>query len=118
MSEQRPKQVPGSVVLSLRLKRHQTFRREGNHLAMELAVSLKEALLGFERTLSHLDGHEFTVRSAPGKVTRPGDVLTLKGEGMPKHNFPSEFGDLKVAITVAFPASLSEAQAEALRAHF
>jgi len=118
MSEQRPKQIPGNVVLTLKQKRHATFRREGNHLHIELRILLKEALLGFERTLHHLDGHELTVRSAPGAVTRPGDVLTLRGEGMPVHNFPSEFGDLKAAIIVDFPAALTAEQAAALGEHF
>jgi DnaJ-class molecular chaperone len=45
-------------------------------------------------------------------------VLTLKGEGMPVHNFPSEFGDLKVAVTVDFPSAVSEEQAAAINEHF
>lgn len=118
MSEQRPKQIPGNVVLTLKQKRHALFRRDGNHLHMDLTISLKEALLGFERKQTHLDGHEFVIRSAPGRVTKPAEVLTLKGEGMPVHNFPSEFGDLKVTITVDFPPTLTEEQAAALTEHF
>ncbi|KAJ1633343.1 HSP40/DnaJ peptide-binding protein [Pavlovales sp. CCMP2436] len=123
MSEQKPKQIPGSVVLTLRQKRHALFRRDGNDLAIELRISLKEALLGFERSLVHLDGHEFTVRSKQSKageplVTRPGDTLVVKGEGMPLHNFPSEFGNLKATISVDFPTAVSTEQADALKALF
>jgi len=30
-----------------------------------------------------LDGRDIVLRSPPGKVTRPGDVLVVQGQGMP-----------------------------------
>lgn len=116
MSEQRPKQIPGDVILTIRQKQHSTFTRQGNDLHASLTISLREALLGFERTMAHLDGHEVKVRAA--KVTKPGDVIKVRGEGMPLHNFASEFGDLYVTITIAFPESLTEEQAGVMTAHF
>ena len=49
-------------------------------------------------------------------VTQPGFVLELQDEGMPKHNFPSEFGSLFVEITVVFPATLTPEQEAQFRA--
>lgn len=119
MSEQRPRQIPGNVVLTLRQKRHALFKREGaTTLKLDLAISLKEALLGFSKTITHLDGRTVTIASPPGGVTRPGEVLTLKGEGMPRHNFASEFGDLKVTVSVEFPKQLTEQQARAFADQF
>ena len=36
-------------------------------------------------------------------VTKPGQIIKIKGEGMPKHGTPSEFGDLTITFTVDFP---------------
>jgi DnaJ-class molecular chaperone len=118
MSEQRPRQIPGNVVLTLRQKRHELFKRDGTTLKLEVAISLRESLLGFQKNVTHLDGRVVTIASRPGAVTRPGEVLVLKGEGMPRHNFASEFGDLRVTVSVEFPKKLSAEQADALAAHF
>lgn len=112
MSEQSPGQVPGDVLMKIKQKRHRLFTRDGNDLHMALTISLKEALLGFSKTITHLDGHQ--VEIANKKITKPEQVKRLKGEGMPVHNFPSDFGDLLVRITVQMPASLTEDQQTAL----
>mmetsp|Transcript_4414 Transcript_4414/g.5638 ORF Transcript_4414/g.5638 Transcript_4414/m.5638 type:complete len:483 (+) Transcript_4414:87-1535(+) len=57
-SEQSPGQVPGDVIMTLKTKKHHLFTREGNDLHMTLSISLKEALLGFSKTINHLDNHE------------------------------------------------------------
>lgn len=36
-------------------------------------------------------------------VTKPGQTIRIKGEGMPKHGTPSEYGDLTITFTVDFP---------------
>merc|ERR1719502_1954389 len=94
MSEQSPGQVPGDVLMKIKQKRHHLFTRDGNDLHMDMTISLKEALLGFEKTIKHLDEHVVYIES--DRIIRPGQVKRLKGEGMPLHNTPSEFGDLHV----------------------
>lgn len=116
MSEQQPKQIPGDVILTIREKPHKVFRREGLHLHATLTLGLREALLGFRKEITHLDGRKVTV--AADGITKPGDVIKLRGEGMPQHNFPSEFGDLFVSCSVAFPAELTPAQREAVEGLF
>jgi DnaJ-class molecular chaperone len=37
-------------------------------------------------------------------VTRPFETVTVRGEGMPVHNFPSQRGNLHVKVNVDFPA--------------
>lgn len=39
-------------------------------------------------------------------VTKPGQSIRIKGEGMPKHGTPSEFGDLVISFTVDFPKQI------------
>lgn len=112
MSEQSPGQVPGDVIMKIKQRRHSTFKRDGNDLHMTMTISLKEALLGFSKTITHLDGHEVEISSK--KITKPESVKRLKGEGMPVHNFPSDFGDLHVKFTVQMPTELSPQTRETL----
>lgn len=37
-------------------------------------------------------------------------MQVVRGEGFPKHQFPSERGDLFIEYSVAFPANLTEEQ--------
>lgn len=88
--------------------KHGTFTREGDNLHTELEVTLKEALLGFEKQIKHLDDH--LVEVYRDQVTQPGFIIKIEGEGMPKHEKSGEFGDLYVKIKVLFPESLTEEQ--------
>ena len=65
---------------------------------------LRAALLGFETSFKHLDGHTVTIKRTG--VTKPNQAIRIKGEGMPKHGTPSEFGDLTITFTVDFPAKV------------
>lgn len=75
----------------------------------DIHISLKEALLGFSRDIKHLDDHIVTLKR--DSVIQPGEVLRVKGEGMPKHQ-SSEKGDLYVKVHVIFPTNLTEKQIE------
>merc|ERR1712216_92771 len=96
-----PGQIPGDVIVELKQKSHPDFRRDGNDLHANLDITLKEALLGFSKTLVHLDGHPVTI-SEDG-VTKPGQIRKVAGEGMPHHNFPSDKGQLFVKYSFIMP---------------
>lgn len=85
------------------------FRRENNDLHTDIHISLKEALLGFAREIKHLDEHIVPIKR--DSVIQPGEVIRVKGEGMPKHQ-SSEKGDLYVKVHVIFPTNLTEKQNE------
>jgi len=103
-SEQKPGQIPGDVVLKLKTVAHPTFKRSRETLSMKMAIPLRAALLGFETSFQHLDGHTVTLKRTG--VTKPGQTIRIKSEGMPKHGTPSEFGDLVVQFTVDFPKTV------------
>merc|ERR1719271_1463763 len=96
MGEQKPKQIPGDVMFKLKQTKHKTFTRRGNDLTMKMTISLRQALLGFEKTIKHLDGHEVKIRR--DGVTMPNAVMKVSGEGMPKKDDASNWkptpGDL------------------------
>lgn len=104
--------VPGDVLMTLKTRKHHLFTRDGNDLHMTMTISLKEALLGFSKTITHLDNHEVEV-SKKG-TTKPMSVKKIKGEGMCVHNFPSDFGDLHVKFVVDIPTKLTPEQTEAI----
>mmetsp|Transcript_8169 Transcript_8169/g.17835 ORF Transcript_8169/g.17835 Transcript_8169/m.17835 type:complete len:475 (-) Transcript_8169:106-1530(-) len=99
--EQQPKKLPGDLKLVFKEKKHQLFRRVGVDLHIELQLSLREALLGFERSIVHLDGRRLTF-SYKG-VTKPSGVLKITGEGMPHRGDSTQRGNLLARCTIIMP---------------
>lgn len=117
--EELPDRLPGNLHLRLGTQPHPVFTRRRNQLDldMKLRITLREALLGFRRTQRHLDDLEtFEIANPAGEVTQHGEVLKIEGKGMPKHNFPSERGDLYVTVEVEMPYALTEEQRRAVDA--
>ncbi|CAK5283781.1 unnamed protein product [Mycena citricolor] len=80
------------------------WRRKESSLYWKETIGVEEALLGFERNLTHLDGHIVTL-SRKG-VTQPGFVQTIEEEGMP-HFESNTHGELYVEYNVVLPRELS-----------
>lgn len=110
--DQSPDITPGDLIFTLRQQPHPIFVRNGNNLYIKQQITLKEALLGFTKTIKHLDGH--IVKLTRNRVTQPGFVDALSGEGMPLFNFPSEKGTLYVEYSVYFPEKISETDKDAI----
>ena len=79
-----------------------------------MTISLKEALTGFQLTLPHLDDHVVEI-DTEGSVVDYGEVRTYRGEGMPIHGTPSEYGDLHVEFKVKFPNRFNAQEIEQLK---
>lgn len=107
-AEQRPGMLPGAVVFTLRTQKHKKFVRKGDDLHMKMSVSLREALIGWDQQIKHLDGHMIEIGTT--SVTRPFQVIRVKGEGMPLRDDPSTFGDLHVEVQIIMPNSLTSEQ--------
>ena len=72
-----------------------------------ITISLQDALVGFEMSIEHLDGHK--VQVSREKVTWPGARIRKKGEGMPNYENNNLFGVLYITFDVDFPKNdLSE----------
>uniref|UniRef100_A0AAV1UNJ3 Chaperone DnaJ n=1 Tax=Peronospora matthiolae TaxID=2874970 RepID=A0AAV1UNJ3_9STRA len=112
-SEQHPGMVPGDVIFRLYQVPHDRFRRAGDGLHLDLAISLEEALLGYKKPIEHLDDR--TVVLSNSQVTTPFEVRVVQNEGMPVHNYPSQLGDLHVRHEIRFPAKLSVEQKELVK---
>ncbi|KAF5931430.1 hypothetical protein HYC85_032303 [Camellia sinensis] len=86
---------------------HDHFRREGNDLHTTVTITLGQALVGFEKTIKHLDDHLVDISSKG--ITKPKEIKKFKGEGMPLH-FSTKKGDLYVTFEILFPTTLTEDQ--------
>ena len=89
------------------------FKRDGDNLETTMKITLKQALLGFSKRIVHMDGHGVEV-DREGMTTQYGYRTVIMGEGMPKHNVPSEKGNLGVTFEVSLPRKLSTKQRETL----
>lgn len=102
---------PGDLIFVITPSPHPVFTRKNHDLAMELTLSLEEALCGFQRTITHLDGTTLEIASAvevhnddetPIMIAM-GDVQVLKGKGFPKGPHGDEYGDLYIQFRVDMP---------------
>jgi len=100
--DQEPDVIPGDIILILQQKEHPVFERKGDDLYMEKKITLFEALCGFSFTINHLDKRVLLVKSPPD-IVKPGDVLCVEGEGMPRHKEIFTKGRLIIKFNVVFP---------------
>mmetsp|Transcript_97066 Transcript_97066/g.134853 ORF Transcript_97066/g.134853 Transcript_97066/m.134853 type:complete len:106 (-) Transcript_97066:102-419(-) len=104
------------MILTLKVAKHPEFERRGDDLHMNTKVTLREALLGWTKTVRHMDGH--TVEIGTDSVTKPFQVIKVRGEGMPLRDDPASFGDLYVKVEVNFPPALSGSQQDQIASIF
>lgn len=86
------------------------FTRKGDHLEVEVPLSIPEALRGGEVRVPTLEGSK-TLRVKPG--TKHGTVQRLRGEGPPKLGSGAR-GDIHYRFTIDVPDSLTEEQDKAV----
>ena len=96
----------GDVMVTISVSPHPVFHRDGDHVRMDLPVSLQEALLGGRIEATIPNG---TVALNIPAGSNSGTVLRLKGKGVARPGTP---GDLFVRLIIALPegdnASLKE----------
>lgn len=116
-ADQSPDFLPGDLIIILNQKMHHFFKeRRGNDLYADMDINLKDALFGFHKKITHMDGREIYVDS--DKITQPYEVKVIQGEGMPVHKFPSQKGDLFLKFNVKLPKKLNKKEKELIREIF
>jgi len=94
-------------------KPHPTLKRDGDDIRTTVELSLKEALTGWRRTVTTIDGRQLPVSG--GGPTPPGHEERFPHLGMPLSKRPNERGDFIVEVKVNFPKFLTPAQKAKLR---
>ncbi len=95
-----PNNSNGDLIIIVKQREHRVFKRSGNDLLIELEITLKESLIGFDRTISALDETEINLNSK--NVVSPYDKKVIEGFGITKE------GSLIVSFRVKFPEFISE----------
>ena len=98
--------LPGDLLLTIRVKEHDFFKREGMDVRSEVELNLSEALLGCQITISTVHG-PLSINVDPG--TSSGDKMVLKNWGCPEIDPPDNYdpillrGDHIVSFKVKVP---------------
>jgi DnaJ-class molecular chaperone len=117
------------MIVRINILEHDVFQREGDDLIVDVNITLKEALFGFNRTIKHLNGTEITI--VQDEITTPLQTFTWNNMGMPKMSTQClggdpkdcppqlkedlEFGNLVMKVHVLLPKSLKDHQQQAFR---
>jgi molecular chaperone DnaJ len=101
----------GDLMVTVSVKPHDFYIRDGDNLRMHVPVTFSEAALGADIEVPTIDGDKVRLRVPAG--TPSGRTLRVKGRGV-KH--AKATGDLLVTIDVAVPKKLSKEAEEAVKA--
>lgn len=102
----------GDLYVYFSVKPHKLFKRRGNDIYLEVAVSFANAALGAEITVPTL---EDSIKYKIPEGTQPGTVFRIRGKGI-KRLGGNDRGDMYITVGVEIPRRLSSKQKELLRA--
>ena len=97
--------INGDLLVVIEEYEHPDLKREGNNLYYTKVISVVDAMLGAEVNIPCLDG-DYKIKVEPG--TQSGEVVRLRGRGLPSVNGYGGTGDLYVKIAVWIPKKLNK----------
>ncbi|PKA50023.1 Chaperone protein dnaJ 1, mitochondrial [Apostasia shenzhenica] len=103
--------LPGGLHIRLQVSKDPIYHRDGADIYVEANISFTQAILGGMIEVPTLSG------KAPVKIPKgvqPGQLLALRGRGLPKHIGSASYGDQFVKFRVCFPLSVNDRQRELL----
>ena len=101
----------GDLLIVITVRPHRLFKRRDDNLYIEMPLTFTQAALGAELDIPTL---EKPVKYRFPEGTQPGQVFTLRGQGI-THLRGGGKGDLYVTAVVDIPKKLTEKQKELLR---
>lgn len=101
----------GDLLVSVIVRQHAKFERDGSSVLLEQEISYAQAVLGAEIKVPTLDGD--VMLNIP-EGTQPGAVFRLRGKGIP-YLRGSGRGDQFVTVSIKVPKNLTSSQKELLR---
>ncbi len=94
----------GDALITVSVRPHAVFRREGDDIALILPITLDEAVLGGKVATPTIDG---TVQLTIPKGASSGQVLRLRGRGVKPVGGKTR-GDQRVELRIVMPATVDE----------
>ena len=101
----------GDVLITINVRPHEIFQRQGTSVYCDKAISFAQATLGAEIEIPTIDGN---VRYDLPEGTQSGARFRLRGKGIPFLGGRGR-GDQYVTVYIETPKNLSREQKEALR---
>jgi molecular chaperone DnaJ len=102
----------GDLVVSIKVKTHPVFSRDGDNVRVTVPVTIAEAILGATISVPLLGEAPVKLKVAPG--TPNGRALRVKGKGVQR---PGKEGDLLATVEIAVPSHVND-KAKALIEQF
>ncbi len=103
----------GDLIITVMVKKHAIFERDGYNLYCDVPITVTEATLGAEIDVPTLEGNQkFTIPEG----TQPGTQFTLRQKGIPYINNSNRRGDLIFTANIEIPKGLNDKQKEYMRA--
>ena len=103
--------APGDLLVTVTVRAHALFERDGSSILLDLPISYAQAVLGAEVTVPTLTGK---VKLTIPEGTDTGTTFRLKGKGVPFLRGNGS-GDQFVTVNIETPKKLNDTQKEALR---
>ena len=101
----------GDLLITITVRPHELFRREGTSVLCEAPITFTQAVLGAELEIPTIDGK---VKYTLPEGTQSGTTFRLKGKGIPSINGRGR-GDQYVTVYIETPRNLNKEQKEALK---
>ena len=101
----------GDLLITVMVKPHDIFRREGTSVFCEAPITFTQAVLGAEMEIPTIDGK---VKYTIPEGTQTGTVFRLRGKGIPVLNGHGR-GDQYVTVTIETPRGLNREQKDSLK---
>jgi len=101
----------GDLIITVYVKKHELFKRDGYDIYCEIPITFKEAALGAEIIVPTVDGK---VSYEVPEGTQTGTVFRLKGKGAPTLRDKNRRGDQYIKVKVEVPTKLNKKQKEIL----
>ncbi len=95
----------GDLYLKVHVRDDSRFSRSNDDLTIEVTIDLYTAVLGGEVDIPTMEG-KVTLKINPG--TQPGQLVRVRGKGMPHLRDPDDYGDLYVRVGVELPTDLTD----------
>jgi molecular chaperone DnaJ len=99
----------GDLIITVTVKTHPVFTRDGNNIRVVVPITFAEAVLGATIQVPTLGGEPVKLKVAPG--TPNGRVLRVKGRGVVTAKAE---GDLLATVEIAVPSHVSDKAKKAL----
>ena len=99
----------GDLLVSVSVRPHEYFTREGTSVLLTYPISVTQAILGAEVEVPTLDGK---VKYTIPEGTQSGTVFRLRGKGIPYLRSQDRRGDQFVTVSVEIPKALTKEQRE------